>query len=242
MSRTIDGVQLTGDVAEHWTYLRQMANGREGHVRRLFAESVHPGMTVLDVGAFLGWFAIAAAQRAGPAGAVIAFEPHPVTFPILRRNVLDNGLEGVVDCRPIALGSSTHVASFDLSDLPDTATLYPGDGEGSAEVHVSPGDVALDGRPVNVVKLDVEGGELEALRGFEGALADAGSDLKLFVECNPEALHRAGARPEDLFAHLRARAFEVRAIDEDTGDLVPVDQSPPLEPYVNLLCERSPAG
>jgi FkbM family methyltransferase len=45
----------------------------------LFETAVEPGMVVLDIGAFLGYYTLVAAHRVGPSGKVFAFEPTPAT-------------------------------------------------------------------------------------------------------------------------------------------------------------------
>jgi len=64
-----------------------------------------PGQTVIDVGANIGCFTVAAARRVGPTGHVYAFEPEESTFRQLQRNIEMNGLTNVTALR-MAVGSS----------------------------------------------------------------------------------------------------------------------------------------
>jgi hypothetical protein len=63
------------------------------------------GQTVLDVGAHVGQYTLLASGIVGPAGRVIAFEPHPVLSRVLRRNVARAGCRNVT-VLPVALGRS----------------------------------------------------------------------------------------------------------------------------------------
>src|SRR5206468_8336208 len=72
-----------------------------------------PGMTVLDVGAHVGFFALGAALRAGPEGRVFAFEPAPDTISLLERHVALNGWQDRVE-----------VVRAVASDTEGTATFY----------------------------------------------------------------------------------------------------------------------
>jgi hypothetical protein len=67
------------------------------------------------------------------------------------------------------------------------------------------------GGPVHLVKIDVEGAELEVLRGMERILAE-NPRLVLIVEQNPERLAAAGEGPQAVVEHLSARGFEVHRI------------------------------
>ena len=63
---------------------------------RLFRSKCRPGDTVIDVGANVGWYTVIASKLVGKKGRVIAFEPEPVNFAILKKNVLANGCENVI--------------------------------------------------------------------------------------------------------------------------------------------------
>ena len=96
----------------------------------------------------------------------------------------------------------------------------------------------IDG-PVDVVKLDVEGAELAALRGMERFMTAERPPRALFLECNPVLLERAGSSADELFDWLRERAYDVEWIDEANGRTVSISE-PWTEPYVNLLCRHRP--
>lgn len=93
------------------------------------------------------------------------------------------------------------------------------------------------GGPVDVVKLDVEGSELAALRGMEGLLRRNHAPRALFVECHPELLERAGASRDELLDWLRAAGYDVTWIDEANRRTAPLSE-PWGEHYVNLRCLR----
>jgi FkbM family methyltransferase len=173
------------------------------------------GMTVVDAGAHVGHYTLLASGLVGPAGRVIAFEPHPVLGRVLRRNVRRAGCRNVTVV-PVALGrvpgTGTLVLhppdNFGASSLrPDDASAhYP-----RAQVEVTTLDEALDrfGRPaVDLVKIDVEGGELDVLDGARGTLA-ANPGIVLIVEFLRGNPLRFGHTVEDLEARLRELGFRL---------------------------------
>lgn len=84
-----------------------------------------------------------------------------------------------------------------------------------------------------MVKIDVEGAELRALRGMERTIER--SRPELFVEWNPGALRLAGAGPDSLPRRLEEIGYRVELIDEERRRLAePV--FPPGKTYVNLRC------
>jgi FkbM family methyltransferase len=193
---------------------------------QLFSATVEEGMVVLDVGAHLGYFSVLAAKRGAR---VIAFEPNSRSLPYLRRNLERNGIADRVTIVERAAGATTGTATFFLSEAGDESSLHAHAPEDEPiTVEVAPVDAATEGLAVDVIKIDVEGGEIEALRGMTRTLERAPSGLTLFVERNGAALRRAGHAPEELDEALRAHGLDPRPIDEDADG-----------GYINLVCRRA---
>jgi FkbM family methyltransferase len=195
---------------------------------------------VLDAGAHWGYFTLLAAKHAGPDGFVVAFEPDPRSLERLRWNVRANGFEQRTRVVHAALGSAAGaVPLFTHPTYHSWTSLYPLEGgvaERSVKV-VAAADELAGQRPFDVVKIDVEGAEVEAIRGMREILR--GGRPMVFVECNPPALERAGATVDDLLGELRALGYDVQAIDERDGSLRGVREALAQAQFVNLVC--SPA-
>ncbi len=236
----VQGIRLSGETAAHSHYVRQLLDDdRERYVADLFEQAVASGTLVLDVGAHLGYFSLLAARRGAE---VIAFEPNAATLPFLRRNLADNAAADRVDVVPKALGARAETRTFFRAAAGDTSSLHDqGNTVESVDVEVVVADAVVAGRRVDVIKMDVEGAELEALDGMRATIAGASDGLQLFVECNPEALERAGASAAALLARLRELGLEPTVIDESARALRPVGDDPSGgERYVNLVCARAP--
>lgn len=226
---------LCGGGQPHLAYVRQLRAGREGYEAELLESAARPGATVLDVGAFLGYFTQIAARRGA---SVIAIEPNPAVRALLERGLDRAGLTGQVRVIGAALADAPGEAVLYLSGGGDTASLHDHDTRsGEVSVPVLVGDEALDRAGVDVVKIDVEGGEVAALRGLAGTLEGVGT---VFAECNPPALRRAGTSPDELVATLERHGLEVLAIDEERRRLVAWPELEPTDEIVNL-CARRPA-
>ena len=129
------------------------------------------GETAVDVGANIGYMTSVLSAGVGPTGRVIAFEPHPVIAARLRANS--------------ASWKSVSVREKAVSDRTGTATLAEPPGfssnqgtamlasDGSLRVELTTLDDELGDDTVGVLKLDVEGHELEALRGAQALLRAA---------------------------------------------------------------------
>lgn len=149
------------------------------------AEVVKPGMTVVDIGANLGYFTLLMADLVGPGGAAHAFEPNP---PIARR------LANSVDVNGFREWVSVHADPLSDADGRDVVLAIPA-GE-PKNAHLSPaldlpGAVPLktrrfDSYPellgADVIKIDAEAAERDIWRGMSGLFDRRGGPLTLFME------------------------------------------------------------
>jgi hypothetical protein len=99
-------------------------------------------------------------------------------------------------------------------------------------------EMLASGPTVNVIKMDIEGGELLALTGMEGIIRRADSPLTLFTEYHPSALRAAGGGGEQFLARLAQLGFEVRLINEERRALVPMEPQLRGSRTANLFCVR----
>jgi len=140
----------------------------EPYVCRVFTPD--RGDVVLDVGAHIGYYTLRAAQAVGPEGVVISVEPDPRNFKILQKNVTSNKLRNVklINC---ALGSSSEYAPFKMSTNPLVSELAKESQNRNLsliKVEVKTMDELcekLGVQRLNWVKIDVEGGASDVLRG-----------------------------------------------------------------------------
>jgi FkbM family methyltransferase len=148
------------------------ATGRvELTVQRALAALLVPGSVCFDVGANVGFYTILAARLVGPEGRVVAFEPHPENVKALERNVAANGLANVVVV-PKAVSSRSGAARLTHGDRA-TARLHDGPGH---DVRTIALDEFVDEHAAlvpAVVKIDVEGHELDVLEGARRTLGSA---------------------------------------------------------------------
>lgn len=142
---------------------------------------IQPGDVVYDIGANVGVFTVFFAKRIGERGKLLAFEPEDKAYRRLLENIQVNRLSNV-QAHQLALGnesgSITLYADSDAASGVHSAVRPPGGRiESTAQmIRVMAGDefAAQSKLPVaNVIKLDVEGMEYEALKGLERTLATA---------------------------------------------------------------------
>jgi FkbM family methyltransferase len=182
-----------------------------------------PGMTFIDAGANDGLFTLFAARRVGPSGQVWAFEPSPREFLRLKRNVGLNGI-GNVRMFPLALTDSEGQAEMKIADDEHSGQNTLGDFAYQIELagHERVSTQRLDNlvqqeclRPVDAIKLDVEGAELSVLTGAASVLRK--QRPLLLLEVNENALRLQGTTAAALVEFLRAHDYDVYGFDPTTG-------------------------
>ena len=161
--RNCDGWTLPG-----WARLPRWSSPEERMLERMDLR----GQVVYDVGAYRGAYSLFFSRRVGPAGRVIAFEPEARNFALLRRNLERNQVRNVMPLQ-IALGEERDLRTiYGLPGMPTTASLAE---EARTPLRRARGQACVESldellgalalpQP-QFLKIDVEGMELEVLRG-----------------------------------------------------------------------------
>lgn len=210
-------------------------------VHRLIDAAASPGGFVVDVGAHIGYNTVYAANCVGPSGCVIAIEPTDDTRAVLFENVRMNAL-AQVSVLPCAAGAARSDREFFVrGDTSAVNSLFRDSFYApvtrATRVQVAPLDDLVAGAP-DLVKIDVEGAELDVLAGMTRLLAAPG--IRLIVEWHPVLQASAGYAPDALpralldagftlhaSGHVRTRALRARDVPGVTKRLLASRQ--PLE-------------
>src|SRR4029077_12193213 len=173
--------------------------------RRLLKTILSAGDVVVDAGANIGIYSEFLARVCGAAGLVHSFEPSPENFE--RLQCATRKLSNVRVCQA-GVGERSGKSTLYLSDkLNVDHRTYSTETESRKSVPVD--IVALDdyfkaGERVDLIKMDIQGYELQALRGANRVLADNPS-AKLLLELWPYGLKQAGASWLELLDILQSK-------------------------------------
>jgi FkbM family methyltransferase len=225
-----------------WFRLELLTKRHEKETTSQLDRLVRPNMTMLDIGAHVGYYSCRYAKVVGAGGRIFAFEPHPRTFKTLSHNVqkLDN-------VRPVQVAVAETEGTAVLHDyliMSASGSLHYDEAMAElAQAQVQDGDVAprigQEFRPqtftvrtlpadtflveqgiqqVDVIKMDIEGAEIGALRGLRQTIAQS-PNLKLVMEYNPAALKAFGHEPELALQEVLAMGFQQVQVIEPGGAL-----------------------
>ncbi len=144
-------------------------------------DMLHSGELFVDVGANIGSYSILAATKGAR---VIAIEPVPSTFKVLKQNILLNELDEQIEVMNIGLGSKEENLKFSIKQGATNHVLNKEEKtKQSVKVLVRSLDDVLDGRIPKIIKIDVEGFETKVIEGARKTLANPNL-LAVIMELN----------------------------------------------------------
>jgi FkbM family methyltransferase len=213
-----------GDVARMLymqSHLVRLGKSFETGMLDLFCSYLSPGATVIDVGANVGMYSMAASRLVGPQGLVLAYEPDPVTFEVLTRNLAMNGCDNV-RAFPYALSDREGLVDLSVPAAVKAGYVY-GDAyrsmrkleDGAAGIRAVSLDTHLEELGIaaaDVMKIDVEGAELPCLRGAMVLLSGKGAPT-ILVECDEALCREFGNAVFDTLALLDGRGYVIRQLE-----------------------------
>jgi FkbM family methyltransferase len=240
------GKKLTVPTFDRWLYVQLHALRWMGGDVPWLSEQIRPGMTVVDVGANIGYYTLLFADLAGPAGRVIAFEPDPDLFGAAVENVRRNGKRDTVRLHNCALGAQAgelyllrgHVNSGDNR-------LRRADPESAraVAVRVMRLDDVLGAEKVDWIKIDVQGWECDVFEGMRQTLARNRETLQVCFEFWPHGIRQAGRDPLEAVAILRRSGYSIYRRDSAAAvtdeELEKYSQSAGRLTFLNLLAYKS---
>jgi FkbM family methyltransferase len=206
--RGIDGLKVVADFADE-RILEVIHEIRgENPEYQVMTSLLPPGGTFVDVGANFGTFSLLASRLAGASGHVIAIEPQARLSSMIRKSA---ELSGVTNCEVMQVACGREKSTLELlvpSDDSGRAGFYSGFSgrmkHATEKVDVIPLD-SLDLENVSMIKIDVEGSEMDVLDGAVATLQRR--KPALMIELNPWSAAAAGKSPRDIVDRLASLGY-----------------------------------
>jgi FkbM family methyltransferase len=187
----------------------------EPQFTRVITQELKEGMTVVDIGANVGYYVLLEAEIVGDTGKVYAIEPVPEIVERLKENVSLNSLTNV-EIYQLAIGNRNSKTKCYLSKSPNLSNLL-GTTEksgpksryiGTIEVaETTLDDFLKDKRAPDLVRMDIEGYEYFAIEGGEKLLSEK-RNMKIFMELHPRDMEKAGLKLEVMLDRLYHVGFK----------------------------------
>ncbi len=173
----------------------------EPETTRYIKSIIKKGETFIDIGANCGYYTLLLARLVGPSGKGFSFEPIPHLYRILRHNLETNNYPNIRSYQAAAY-YSTGSAQFFVNRYHAASGLYAR--TWTKEI-ITVDTIALDEIQeidnVDFIKIDVEGAELDVLKGMKNILK-TNPQVKIILEFNPDNYRLAGYAPNDLLSQF----------------------------------------
>ena len=219
-----NSVKLSANPAYHGGLIKAGRIDYESNVTALLNERLGQGTVIYDIGANIGVFTFLAALRAGPTGAVVAFEPEPNNIVCLRRSMERNEAPAPISLLEVAVSDNDGFVTFDRRGGAFSGRIVNDetkDGAAAATLEVpsrSLDSLVEDGDtpPPDFIKIDVEGGEGAVLSGARRTLTTHRPEILL------EMHHFAKSGVERAYAVLDEQGYRLHLVDNFSGGEPPV--------------------
>jgi len=214
----------------------------EEYLTNLVSRTLQPAMTAVDVGALVGYYTLIFAKLVGRQGHVFAFEPEPVSFGYLQRNIELNSFVNI-EATPAAVadcsGNRLFIPSCTRSIGPIGGTLATQQDNPKEGINVP--IISLDdffsscGWPrIDLVKIDVDGAEPLVLKGMN-ELNNRNPHLQLVMEIDPNWMHQQGNTYRHFIDMLLRMDFKAGYIAEQNSHFSLIEGFPVSKDHYNVL-------
>jgi FkbM family methyltransferase len=217
LARDAGGARFACDLSDEIAREVCLTGCYEPPVTRLLQRRLHAGAVMVDVGANWGYFTLVSAAAVGRSGRVLALEPDPRQFERLDANIRLNAFSHVTATAAAAAARPGSAVLAGYSDDARNRGVSRIDGHAAGPrfdvACVTVDDATATFPRVDVVKIDVEGGELDVLRGMANGLG-AERYRAILLELHPELLQQQGQSAGDCVGLLADAGYQGWTIDQ----------------------------
>lgn len=201
------------------------------------------GDVFVDVGANIGLMSIYASFKVGEEGRVIAFEPNPNTNDLLIENIHLNNIQNI-KVEDLALSSETKNSKiYDRWDVNrgGASLIEPSNPTQSYDIQETTfSEYFNPDLEINLIKIDVEGFELEVLKGSKAFILNTKTPPILIIEFSSMRVNTFGENTEPLYDYLidlgKYRLFKSSRGKERVSRLMEIKDKKHLPTHDNIYC------
>lgn len=211
------GINMELDGRDLVTQTILMTGMWEAQESAFLDNNLKPGDVFVDVGAHVGYYTLLAAKLVGESGKVIAVEPNPPTIVRLEKDIALNPFKNII-VQKVACTDKETTLKFFQATLENTGNSSMNQGNAKDSTEISVRGVPLDKivqdlgiKRVDLVKIDVEGGEMSVLGGMTNIIATY--HPKFAIELKDDLLKNMGSSLAAAKALFIGNGYTLQAFD-----------------------------
>jgi FkbM family methyltransferase len=190
----------------------------------VFLDIVRPGMTVVDIGANVGWYSLLASSRVGSTGRVVSFEANARLVDLLRKSISANGFFNFARVENKVVYSKAGTISFKIFDqYLGSGSLFVSD-ETAAAYYDTIKEVTVDAltlddyftssQDIDLIRIDAEGSEPHILRGAKRIIS-SNANIIVMTEFAPAFIQASFGTLDDFFDEIVSYGLGIWTIESD---------------------------
>ena len=196
----------------------------EAYETQLFTACLQDGAKVLDVGANIGYYSVLASLFLGDTGQVLAYEPNPENFTVLKKNIAINNCANI-QAFQLALSNIDEEGFLYLSadNFGDHQIYDNNQDRNKQQISLVNGDIHAKHflHKVDLIKIDTQGAEWQVLQGINQLIKNSLPQLQMIIEFSPNSLRLAGSEPNELLQYIFDLKLPIAMIDHIGHQLIP---------------------
>lgn len=202
--REVQGSLMILDLTDKGIHKDLYLNGiREPQATKYLQSILESEWVVVDIGANIGYYAL---QEARVVAEVIAIEPAPANCETLGMNIDINGYFNI-EAHPLAIGDCEGEIALELSRACNWNSIATEGRKGNITVKVKTLDRFLNGSKVDFVRMDVEGYEMNVLKGMQKILRV--DKPRMFIEVHRDKLRDYGSSQREFMEYLASFGYSI---------------------------------
>ena len=195
----------------------------EPYLTELMLSKINKGDIVLDIGANIGYDTVLFADKVGNEGKVIAIEPDPINFEILKKNIKENKLKDVVAVQAAVGSENKKMEIYESKENYGDHRMW-GNGPSVSVFCRKLDDLLkeLDYQKIDFIKIDVQGFEAEVIEGGKEMIEK--NKPIIFFEYWPWGIKNAGSEIKEMMEFFRKIYKKIFWVDEYIQIYFPASQ------------------